>query len=365
MMPNFEQDGGAKPGQLARRDRFARAALCIVLALLGGIAAAAIGLPLPYMLGAIAVTMFAAMAGAPIARPSMAVVTPMRVTLGVLLGSAITPELLERIGAVAGTALMVPVYVMLAGVIGTLYYERVAGYSREEAYFCALPGGLHIMTMYAEERGVDIRRVSLAHALRITLVVIVTTLVASYVVDLPRVTVSDATMSVSEIDPVDFAVLCATGLVGWLIGRATGAPGAIMVVPMLCSGALHVSGVTSAQPPFELIIAAQVILGANIGSRFVGESVTILLGAMRHAFCHVCLMLGVAAVFAFGLNSVFGVPLLTGLLSFAPGGMSEIGLIVLGLGLDVGFVATVQLSRSLSINLFATMVYRQIGWLLR
>ena len=364
-MPNLDQHGGSEAGQMTRRDRFVRAVFCLVLALVGGIAAAAIGLPLPYMLGAIGVTMFAAMAGAPIARPSMAIVTPMRVTLGVLLGSTITPELLERIGAVAGTALMVPVYVVLAGIIGTLYYERVAGYSREEAYFCALPGGLHVMTMYAEERGVDIRRVSLAHALRITLVVIVTTLGASYLVEPPRLTLTDAAMSISDIDPLDFAVLCVTGLGGWLIARSTGLPGAQMVVPMLCSAGLHVTGVTSAKPPFELIIAAQVILGANIGSRFVGERVAILVGALRHAFCHVGLMLAIAAVFALGLNWVFGVPVLTGLLSFAPGGMSEIGLIALGLGLDVGFVATVQLSRSLSINLFGTMLYHQIGRVLR
>ena len=364
-MPNSDQGAGSATGQMARRDRFARALFCVVLAFVGGVVAAVIGLPLPYMLGAIAVTMFAAMAGAPIARPSMAIVTPMRVTLGVLLGSTITPELLERLGAVAGTALMVPLYVMLAALIGTLYYERVAGYSREEAYFCALPGGLHIMTMYAEERGVDVRRVSLAHALRITIVVIVTTLVASYVVDLPRITVSDATVSIGDIDPLDFAVLIATGVVGWLIGRATGAPGALMVVPMVCSAVLHIAGVTSAKPPYELIIAAQAILGANIGSRFVGEHVGILLGAMRHAFCHVGLMLAVAGVFALGLNWLFAVPVLTGLLSFAPGGMSEIGLIALGLGLDVGFVATVQLSRSLSINLFGTLVYRRISSLLR
>jgi membrane AbrB-like protein len=343
---------------------FNRAALCIVIAFVGGVLAATLAIPLPYMLGGIAATMFAAMVGVPITRPSPHVVTPMRVTLGVLLGSTMTPELLDRIGAVAGTVALVPVFVVVAAVVGTLYYERVAGYSREEAYFCALPGGLHVMTMYAEEKGVDIRLVALAHALRITFVVILTTIVTSFIVEMPSITVTDAAASIVDIAAWDFVLLCIAGLIGWAIGRTTGIPGAQMVVPMICSAALHISGITAAKPPSEMIIAAQAILGANIGSRFVGEKVGTLLRAMQHAFGHVSLMLCIAAGFATILNLAFGLPILTGMLSFAPGGMSEIGLIALALGLDVGFVATIQLCRLMSINLFGPYVYRQIQWLL-
>lgn len=316
------------------------------------------------MLGAIAATMFAAMIGVPVESPSFAFVSPMRVTLGVLLGSTITLDLIDRIDAVAGSVALVPVYVVVSAIIGTYYYERFAGYSREEAYFCALPGGLHVMTMYAEERGVDIRRVALAHALRITFVVILATIVTSLITDLPRISVTDATTTISQIAPGDLALLTVAGFVGWLIGRRTGMPGAQMVVPMLCSAALHITEITSAKPPAELIIVAQVILGANIGSRFVGQKVGLLISAVGHAFGHVSLMLCIAALIALLLNFAFGLPILTGLLSFSPGGMSEIGLIALALGLDVGIVATIQLCRLMSINMLGPLVLRQISWLL-
>ncbi len=344
--------------------RLARAALCIAIAFVGGYLADVAGLPLPYMLGAIAATMFAAMAGAPIARPAPSVVIPMRATLGVLLGSTITPELLDRMSAVAGTAALVPLFVVSSAIVGTIYYERVAGYSREEAYFCSLPGGLHIMTMYAEERGVDIRLVSLAHALRITFVVMLATSMTNLVSDLPTLTVRSAAVSFASIARTDLVLLSLAGLVGWLVGRSTGLPGAQMVGPMICSGALHISGITNARPPVELIIAAQTILGAYIGARYVGENIGSVLTAMRYAFGHVILMLALGAVFASFLHLVFDLPLITGILSFAPGGMSEIGLIALALGLDVGFVATVQLCRLASINLFGPYVYRHIQWLL-
>ncbi|MGI9522407.1 MAG: AbrB family transcriptional regulator [Hyphomicrobiaceae bacterium] len=347
-----------------KTDHSIRAALCIAIAYLGGLAADMAGLPLPYMLGAIGATLCAAMAGVPLSRPPMSIVIPMRVILGVLLGSAMTPDLLDRIAAIAGTLALVPVFIIASSLVGTIYYERVAGYTREEAYFCALPGGLHVMTLYAEERGVDIARVSIAHAFRITFVVLLATLVANFLTDIPRITVHATTSSIVDINDVDLVWLACAGGIGWALGRMTGLAGAQMVVPMLCSAALHISGVTAAKPPSELIVAAQSILGAYIGSRFVGETFTLLSHAMRHALIHVGLMLMIAAVFASVTNLLLDVPFATGILSFAPGGMSEIGLIALVLGLDVGFVATVQLCRLIAINLCGPYLYKRIGWLL-
>ena len=57
-------------------NRLARMTICIVIALVGGVIAAALNIPLPYMLGAIAASMAAAMIGVPVERPSMTIVTP-------------------------------------------------------------------------------------------------------------------------------------------------------------------------------------------------------------------------------------------------------------------------------------------------
>ena len=339
---------------------FLRALLCIALAFVGGTTAAYLHIPLPYMLGAIFITMVAAMSGLPVARPAQSVVLPMRVVLGVMLGSTVTPELLDRVWAIAGSVLLVPIFAVVSTALGLVYYSRVAGYSREEAFFCAVPGGLHVMTTYAEETGVDIRRVSLAHALRITFVVILAPLATQLFVELPDVsTVRNAT-TLLDSRLSDLAILAVAGLVGWAIGRATRMPGAQMVGPMLASAALHVSGVTAAKPPGEAIIVSQVILGAYIGSRYVGERLELVRSAIFYAFGHVVMMLCLGFACANILNAWLGVPVLTGLLSFAPGGMAEIGLIALALHLDVGFVATIQVSRLLSIALLAPFAWRHL-----
>jgi uncharacterized protein len=344
----------------APADAFLRATLCITLAFGGGTVAAHIGLPLPYMLGAIFITMGAAIAGWPVTRPARAVVQPMRVVLGVMLGSTITPALLDHLMAILGSMLVVPFFVITASAFGLVYYHRVAGYSREEAFFCAVPGGLHIMTMYAEETGVDIRRVSLAHALRITFVVILAPLAARFFVEMPDVNAVRNAATLFDSRVSDLVLLAAAGLVGWLVGRTLRMPGAHMIGPMLASATLHVSGITAARPPGEAIIISQAILGGYIGSRYVGEQLAVVRSAIVYAFGHVVMMLSIGFVFAAILHYGFGVPVLTGLLSFAPGGMAEIGLIALALHLDVGFVATIQVSRVVTIALFAPYAWERL-----
>lgn len=350
---------------IALPEKFLPASFCLGIAFLGGLVFFYLHVPLAFMLGAIAVTMVAAIAGAPIARPSQQLVGPMRSALGVLLGSTVTPDLLDRIGALGATMLVVPLFVITAGVLGTVYYHRVARYSREEAFFCALPGGLATMTAYAEEMGVDIRRVSLAHALRITFVVLLAPLAVGLLTTLPDIDVTKSSVSFVDIEVSDLVILFFAGAGGWWIARRLGLPGAPMVGPMLASAVLHVTGVTGAKPPVELIVASQVVIGAYIGSRYVGETIDLVGSAIVHAIGHVTLMLSIATAFATLLHFAFGVPVITGMLSFAPGGMSEIGLIALGLGLDVGFVATVQASRLLTIAFFAPWAFRRIRHVLK
>ncbi len=339
---------------------FWQALFCIALGAAGGFVFNLFNLPLAFMLGAIAATMVAGIAGIGIARPNRHLVTPMRAALGVLLGSAVTPELLDRVAALGAAAAIVPVFVLISGVAGMIYYTRIAGFTKEEAFFCALPGGLHAMTIYAEDCGVDIRRVALAHALRITFVVTIIPFTVGLLTTMPVINAMTISHSFADTPADDLVILFLAGVVGWWLGEKTRMPGAAMLGPMVASAALHIGGVTAAKPPFELIIASQIVIGASIGARYIGETFEIVRLAVIYAAGYVVITLLIAALFAFGLHFIFGLPVVTGLLSFAPGGMSELGLIALGLGLDVGFVATIQVSRLTTIAFLAPWAFRYI-----
>ncbi len=340
---------------------FARASLCIAIAGLGGSVAAYLHMPLPYMLGAIFLTMIASLFGAPLARPSGKVVTVMRVVLGVMLGSTVTPDLLDHIWAIFGAAIAVPIFSIVATVFGFVYYTRLAHYPKDEAFFCAVPGGLHVMTTYAEESGVDIRRVSLAHAMRITFVVLLVPFASKLFADFPDVGLVRSASRIWDAQIFELLLLASAGVIGWILGRAARLPGGQILGPMLVSAALHAGGLTAAKPPFEAVVIAQVILGANIGSRYLGVKLGMVRDAVMFAFGHVIVMLTLGLMFALSLHTLLGVPILTGLLSFAPGGMAEIGLIALALGLDVGFVATLQASRLIAIAALVPIAWRRIN----
>jgi len=137
-----------------------------------------------------------------------------------------------------------------------------------------------------------------------------------------------------------------------------------VIGPLFASAFLHLSGLTSAKPSQEFINAAQIILGAYIGARFINENLSIVKSAILLAAGHVAVMLSLSIALAYMLYMFFGLPMMVGVMSFAPGGLPENSLIAFGLGLDVGFIASVQVVRLLFISLLAPFFYQRIKHLL-
>lgn len=324
---------------------WAKVILCLGVACLGGVVAARLGVPVPYMLGSVGLTLLAALFGLPIARPGNALVVPMRVVLGVLLGSTITPELLEQAGLLTAAVSAVPVYIAMVGGFGMWYYHRVAKLSWEEAFFAGLPGGIYSLTAFAEESGIDIKRIALAHALRVAIVIITVPFLLSLFVDQVAATPNVQRTGLSDIAGIEFIWFGIAAIIGALLGKWSRLPGGLIIGPMLLSAAFQLSGLSHAAPPSEIVITAQIILGAAIGARFVGQRIRLLGASLVHALGYVFVSLLLTVLVAVLLNRWMDAPSAASVLAFAPGGIAEMTLLALGLGLNVGFVATIQVIR--------------------
>ncbi len=161
---------------------FARLALALLVGAGGGTLFFRLDLPLPWMLGAMVATTVAAFAGAPVSLPR-----PLRngfvLVIGVMLGSAFTPEMLATMpGWGAGVAILA-LYVPVATILGYLFFRKVGGFSKVDAYFSAAPGGLNEMVMVGENYGGDVRRIAIVHTVRILIVVFLVPFYFRYVVD--------------------------------------------------------------------------------------------------------------------------------------------------------------------------------------
>ena len=155
-----------------RRPVWPRALLALALGTGGGWLANLAGLPLPWMIGAMLATTGAALAGLPVAlwqrlREGFVVV------LGVMLGSSFTPEIAAQLPGWGLSIVILSVYTVVSGGLGAWFFHRVAGYDRITSYFSAMPGGLSVMIFVGEAMGGDSRLISLTHASRLLLVVLI------------------------------------------------------------------------------------------------------------------------------------------------------------------------------------------------
>jgi membrane AbrB-like protein len=158
----------------------------------------------------------------------------------------------------------------------------------------------------------------------------------------------------------DYAILIACGVIGAVVGRLLRLPASFMMGPMLMSAIAHLAGLTDSKPPGELVAAAQVVMGAGIGCRFVGAAIDQLHKEMGASIGAAVILIGCAVVFAKLTVALTGLNLDATVLSYAPGGFAEMSLIGLALGVEIAMVATHHLFRLFLIILTGPVVFRFI-----
>jgi len=160
---------------------------------------------------------------------------------------------------------------------------------------------------------------------------------------------------------LDGSLLVACAVVGPLIGKLLRLPAYRLVGPMLASAAVHLSGVTASAPPMELVAMAQVVVGSAIGARFVGAPLKWVFKIMASSMVSTSLMLGATVGFALALAPLTGLPFAAIVLAFSPGGLAEMSLIALSLGIETAFVATHHVARIAMIVIAAPLVFRSVA----
>ncbi len=127
---------------------------------------------------------------------------------------------------------------------------------------------------------------------------------------------------------------------------------------MVVSAAVHLAGVSAAQPPQEIVNLAQWVMGTVIGCRFIGTAPAEVLRVMRYSVGATAIMLGLTVVFGWVLSALVGTDIEAVVLAYAPGGLAEMTLVALALGADVAFVATHHLVRIVLVVVCAPAVFR-------
>lgn len=336
-----------------------RIALTLLLGSAGGAAAWWLDTPLPWMIGAMTVITTAALCGLPV-RSLHPLRAGMITILGVMLGSAFTPTLLAQVAAWPVPLLGLFVYCAATLGAGVLYFRRVARMDLTTSFFAAAPGGLNEMTIVGAQMGGDERVISLTHAVRILLVVFTIPIWFRMFMDYSPAARAAVTVGILDIPLAELAKLGACAVIGGWVGHRLRLPAWQVLGPMIASAAAHMTGLTAASPPIELISAAQVVMGVGVGCRFAGTRFGEVRSAILHAAVFCAIMLAIAVTCSLVLHHLTGLSTAALVLAYAPGGLAEMSLVALALAIDIAFVATHHAVRLLIVLAITPPIFKYL-----
>lgn len=300
----------------------------------------------------------AAMLGLPIRGPDRLrpVVIPV---IGVMLGSSITVALFAEMANWAVTLVILPLFLALASGLSFCVYRRIGAYDPVTAYYAAMPGGLNEMLIMGGAAGGDEKRIALAHAARV-LIVIMFVVVYFWLALGVTSTGSTNWVSLNALTLMDYAILSVCAVAGLVAGKALRLPAAPIFGPMVLSGIAHLAGWVTVSPPTVFIIIAQLVIGTVIGARFVGAKPHEIARDLGLAGVSALGMLIIAVGFAEMIAWQTGMTLSQAFLAFAPGGLTEMSLLTLAMQQDVAYVSAIHLIRITLVIAIAPFVF---GWI--
>ncbi len=342
------------------RSQLPALALALVLAAIGGVLFSWMKTPLPWMLGPMTACCLAAIAGAKLRAPVQ--IRPlMSAVLGIMLGSTFTPEMLSHIGHWVVSLLFLGGYILTVAAIGYPYYRKVAGYDRPTAFFSVMPGGFGEMFVIGTSMGADPKAVTLSHSVRILLVVFTLPFLFQALAGVGTIDRARTAVWLGQVPLQDLAVMTACAAIGWPVARWLRIPAAPLFGALVLSAVVHLTGLAKSQPPREVVNLAQYVIGCVAGCRFVGTPLREVVRGLGIGIGMTVIMLGTTIGFAALISALSDLDFPSIVLAFSPGGLAEMSLIALALGIDVAYVATHHIARIMLITLAAPLFFKAVG----
>lgn len=337
---------------------FLNAIAALAIGACGGIIFKFLHLPLPWTLGSLTAVGIAAIMGSPFLIPPQ-VRHAARPIVGVLAGSTFTAEVLGNMGRWWPIIPTVLVYTLLTAFLGALYFQRICKFDRGTALFASFPGGLGELTLLGGSLGADDRKLALVHSARVITVIFCVPFLVQAMVNAPlNGVVSAAAAHLGEITTIDWLILGACAVGGYLVRNLFRMVGGAMVAALLLSAIVHATGLTQAQPPSWLVSLVQVTIGAIVGSRLGGSNRADLGRTMLQGAVWSLVLIGLAVAAATVCSMFIGFDIPTMILAFSPGGLVEITLLAYAIGFEVAFVVTTQICRIVVTMILAPLMFQ-------
>src|ERR1700687_88444 len=299
----------------------------------------------------------AAIAGRPLAVPPILTQTVL-VLLGISLGSLMSRQLLQHIGAYPLTIALLALATFCSTFGSSIYLQRVHGWDQTSAFLAGSPGALSQITLLAIEKGADVPAIAVVQTMR----VIILTAALPLLLALTGIAPSSAPAAAVVIaSPVELTELIAAAVAVALLLRLARFPASCMFGAMIGSSVLHGVGlVEGGLPPWVRGIAL-VGIGALIGTRFARVQPGVLLSHVHAALGSFAIAIVISGIFVAVIVLTTHVRFADIVVAFAPGAMDAMLALALTLHIDPIFVGAHHLSRFVFVTIATPGIVHLFG----
>ncbi|MDL2248069.1 AbrB family transcriptional regulator [Tyzzerella sp. OttesenSCG-928-J15] len=154
------------------------------------------------------------------------------------------------------------------------------------------------------------------------------------------------------------AVTIGVGVIGGITAKKMKfVPAAFMLGALILVAAYNLT-TGYAYFPYVFRIVTQILSGTYLGLSINKESLYSIRTLLKPVTLIMVLFFCVTLIFGFAIHFIFGVDIVTSLYCFAPGGVSDIGIIADSVGGDVAMITFMQLVRLITVFLFYPFLYQ-------
>lgn len=319
----------------------ARMAMSLAIGIAGALFGYLAGLPLPFMLGPLFFSAAAALLGAPM------LIFPYgrelgQVVIGLGIGLRFTPAVALATVKLLPAMLLSTVLIMLTTTGAALLMQRLARIDRRTAFFSTAAAGIIEMAVIATQKGADSSIVALTHLIRVTLIVATIPFLVTLFGTEGPITQVGAPFG-AEALPL-LGLLVAAAVLARLVVPLR-IPNTWLLVPVIIGGLVGAFDFGPFVIPSFLLMVAQIVIGAWIGSRFRRDVIGRLPRVSLAAAAVTIYLVAAAILVAWILTLVTDMSFTTAVLAAAPAGITEMVLTATAMHLDAATVTAFQITR--------------------
>jgi uncharacterized protein len=307
--------------------------------------------------GAMIAVATAALAGRPLSLPPH-VTQVLLVLLGISLGSVVSRQLLQHVGAYPVTIALLALATFCSTFGSSFYLQRIHGWDRTSAFLAGSPGALSQITILAVERGADLPAIAVVQTMR---VIILTAALPMLLALTGAAPLSSSMLLTAPASALELLAMGASSLTLALIFRILKFPASWMFGAMIASGVLHGADLVQGGLPIWVRSLSLIGIGAVIGTRFARMKINTLLGHINAALGSFVVAIVVSGLFV-------GLIVLTThvrpgdlIVAFAPGAMDAMLALALTLHIDPIFVGAHHLSRFVFVTIATPGIVHLFG----